>query len=306
MTVSGILNEYPESFAVVSQMSTLKNWYARLGTTVAQRLLAERAAVPICSKYAQALIELLSAMRKSCTIVENLGTKQPSFERISVDASTPSPLKTEDADISSSTGTTSRCWEWEENWISNDSSWEVWTGTVECLAVDWDTPSRSAVRSLMDGGDGPPMLQEGCTVVRGLDWDDPGTGIPKGNEDGKDIYDKEKALSAAEKSSTDTELKESNECDADTKVRADREKTGNSVDEKIVPKKTLQLISQMKILTQKKYLILNRLDKKMVKHHHLKVRKREGYQAQNFPLGLSLLSNHGMGCPILDVVSLGA
>ena len=194
LTVSGILNEYPESFAVVSQMSTLKNWYARLGTTVAQRLLAERAAVPICSKYAQALIELLSAMRKSCTIVENLGTKQPSFERISVDASTPSPLKTEDADISSSTGTTSRCWEWEENWISNDSSWEVWTGTVECLAVDWDTPSRSAVRSLMDGGDGPPMLQEGCTVVRGLDWDDPGTGIPKGNEDGKDIYDKKKYL----------------------------------------------------------------------------------------------------------------
>jgi len=230
LTVSGILNEYPKSFAAISHMSTLKNWYERLGTTVARRLWAERAAVPICSKYAQALVELLSAVRKSSNI-DNLDNKQLSIGVIAVDASTPSPLKMEDTELLSPTNITSRCWEWEENWVSSDSSWEVWTGTVECLAVDWDTPSRSAVRSLMDGGEGPPMLREGCTVVRGLDWDEPGTEKVRGNEDGKDIYDREKAARDEEKKPAKTELKEINESDADTKGCVDGEKPESSVEE---------------------------------------------------------------------------
>jgi len=231
LTVSGILNEYPKSFGAITQMSTLKNWYERLGTTVARRLWAERAAVPICSKYAQALIELLSSVRKSCNALDDLNNIHQSLESISVDASTPSPLRIEDIDLLSSKDISSRCWEWEENWISSDSSWEVWTGTVECLAVDWDKPSRSAVRSLMDGGDGPPMLREGCIVVRGLDWDESETGKGAGNVDGKDIYDREKAVRDEEKTPTKTELKETNESDVDAKVCVDGELTEGTTDE---------------------------------------------------------------------------
>ena len=73
-------------------------------------------------------------------------------------------------------------WEAEEGWVSSDAGWEIWTGTVEYMAVEWKTPSRSAVRTLMDGGDGPPMLREGCTVMRGLDWEE---GTTNANEDGK-------------------------------------------------------------------------------------------------------------------------
>ena len=50
---------------------------------------------------------------------------------------------------------------------------------MECMATDWNAPSRSAVRTLMDGGEGPPMLREGCTVLRGLDWDDERSGSEK-------------------------------------------------------------------------------------------------------------------------------
>ena len=83
-------------------------------------------------------------------------------------------------------------WEYDEGWVNSDSDWEVWTGEIESHPVDWMAPSRSAVRSLTDGGDGPPMLREGCFVIRGLDWEENGSGSKTGNEDGKDLYEKEK------------------------------------------------------------------------------------------------------------------
>ena len=55
------------------------------------------------------------------------------------------------------------------------------------MEVDqWKPPSRSIVRSLMDGGEGPPLLREGCTVMRGNDW------IDGNNEDGQDLYEQDK------------------------------------------------------------------------------------------------------------------
>jgi len=211
LTVSGILNQYPKSFAAISRIETLKNWYNRLDTYVTRRLWAERAAVPICSKYVQALIELFSAVRKSSNILgltNDEAHSTLSLERISVDASTPSPLNIVDTASNAMLDTSFRSWEWEENYISCDASWEIWTGSVDFLAVDWDTPSRSAVRSLMDGGEGPPMLREGCTVVRGLDWDAPGSGSSSGKEDGKDIYDTEKAARDEEKKKMNRKVEE--------------------------------------------------------------------------------------------------
>jgi hypothetical protein len=51
----------------------------------------------------------------------------------------------------------------------------------------------------MDGGEGPPMLREGHTVLRGVDWNKDGSGCINGKEDGKDIYDLERAKREDEK-----------------------------------------------------------------------------------------------------------
>jgi hypothetical protein len=83
-------------------------------------------------------------------------------------------------------------WEWDEGWVACDAGWETWVGSVECMAADWEAPSRSAVRNLMDGGEGPPMLREGCVVMRGLDWENAGS-CGNSDADGKLKYEAEKA-----------------------------------------------------------------------------------------------------------------
>merc|ERR1712194_478746 len=88
----------------------------------------------------------------------------------------------------------------EDGWVSSDRGWELWTGTMERFAVEWKSPSQSAVRTLMEGGDGPPMLREGCVVIRGSDWDE----IKYRNDDGKDIYEIEKGKRDEEKKSERT------------------------------------------------------------------------------------------------------
>merc|ERR1711884_52901 len=83
------------------------------------------------------------------------------------------------------------------------------------FAVDWKVPTRSAVRTLMDGGDGPPMLREGCTVLRGLDWEERSDCE---NEDGKAKYEEEKSKREAEKQeSEDSKSKEGMASDVDSK-----------------------------------------------------------------------------------------
>jgi len=81
-------------------------------------------------------------------------------------------------------------------------------GTVECMVVDWKSPSRSAVRSLMDGGEGPPMLREGCKVLRGLDWEDARSGSIIKDEDGKKGYEAEKAEREKEKKALEQQAAE--------------------------------------------------------------------------------------------------
>jgi len=191
LTVSGILNESPHSFTPVgSYLPVMKNYFERLQNTVLRRVWAERAAVPICSRYVQAQIELLASVRRSSLLTM-------SANNLLVDAATPLPscaLEKEAVAIENNVS-----WEWEEGWVESDAGWEVWVGSVECMAVDWKTPSRSAVRTLMDGGEGPPLLREGCQVLRGLDWDDSRSGSITGDEDGKKKYEAEKAEREKEK-----------------------------------------------------------------------------------------------------------
>ena len=204
-TAAGILNKCPSALhRVVSSIPTLGRFYGRLQSTVARRLWAERAAVPVCSRYSQSIIELLCSVRRSVQSFKFPDEFMCYWNAALVDAATPLPLPHSTESDSD--------WETSDGWISSDSGWEIWTGTIECMPVDWKTPSRSAVRTLMDGGDGPPMLCEGCTVIRGLDWDERSN---SGNEDGKDLYEAEKAKREVERRSAD-ELQEENSPAADT------------------------------------------------------------------------------------------
>jgi len=233
MTASNILNLYPASLGhSIERIPTLERFYRRLGSTVVRRCWAERAAVPICSRYVQSMIELMGSVRrakKQCAVELLRG--------ITVDAATPLPLtdsknvekETPDGDVESiiSHGQSSlKCWECDEGWINSDMGWEVWTGSVEIMSVDWLEPPRSTVRTLMDGGDGPPMLWEGCMVMRGLDWDGSGSGSVTGNEDGLDIFESEKAEREKERQSLEDEEKE-----MDTQNREEESKKGSNVRE---------------------------------------------------------------------------
>jgi len=209
LTASSILNIYPQTLQMVmSRVPTLNSLFGRLEYTVIRRVWAERAAVPVCSKYTQAYMELLSSVRRSRRLCSP--DTYPSgiplhMETISVDAATPMSFvnlmnKEFPSDI---TREHVENFEWNEGWITCDVGWEVWTGSVEIMSVDWTPPLRSAVRTLMDGGEGPPMLRESCTVVRGLDWEDEGSGANDHDEDGKDIYDKQKEKRETEKQERD-------------------------------------------------------------------------------------------------------
>ncbi|KAL3924851.1 MAG: hypothetical protein SGILL_000791 [Bacillariaceae sp.] len=179
-TVAGILRTSPKALsAVVTSLPTLANFFARLRGTVARRIWAERAAMPVCSRYCQAMVELLCSVSSSVKIAHLPSSFMSTWETIWVDAATPVPLEAPKDNPD---------WESEHGWISTDRNLEVMTGSVERFAVDWKTPSRSAVRALMESGDGPPMLREGCKVMRGIDWDQ----SKCGDADGKDSYDAEK------------------------------------------------------------------------------------------------------------------
>jgi len=188
MTISSLLNVCPRCWDMQpSKIPSLNIVFQRLNSTVSRRIWAERAALPVCSRYLQSLLELQSSVDSF-----------PSFEiflsnKISVDAATPWPLNFSQIGPVPDNIPTWQTWEANEGWVCSDKSWEIWTGTVEYFAVEWSPPSRSAVRSLMDGGEGPPMLREGCTVLRGLDWDEDGSGTITGYEDGKQGYEMDKA-----------------------------------------------------------------------------------------------------------------
>ena len=204
-TASSILNDYPETFKSTSRLTILQNYYSRLPSIVSRRIWAERAAFPICSRYVQALIELLASVNRACPTCYHPSSL---LHDVSVDSATPCSL----VQLLENGDTNSASWEWDEGWVSNDSGWEVWTGSVHYFTPDWEEPSRSAVRSLMDGGEGPPMLREGCTVLRGVDWDDEES--PSGeNEDGKDLYEHQKA--ARQKEKIDNEKSRSGDDKAD-------------------------------------------------------------------------------------------
>jgi len=193
-SASLILNMCPEALSyTASRIPTIANVLGRLESTVLRRTWAERASVPICSKHSQALIELLTSVKRAVRMCPQ-DTSLPSFITsmpVEVDSATPisfttsascSHNETTDNDVASEC----KSWECSEGWVVSNTGWEVWTGTVEIMQVEWKVPARSSVRTLMDGGEGPPLLREGHTVMRGIDWD------TTDNDDGKDVYEQDK------------------------------------------------------------------------------------------------------------------
>ena len=161
-TAAGILSQNQKVFMPsLKRRPSLVRYFGRLQSTVTRRLWAERAAVPVCSRYAQALVELLTSVNRSVKDEVHLPKEfSRLWGKIQVDAATPIPFISMADDRSES-------WESTEGWVSSDSGWEVWTGVVEIKPIDWKVPTRSNVRSLMDGGDGPPLVGKGSTVMRG-------------------------------------------------------------------------------------------------------------------------------------------
>jgi hypothetical protein len=92
-TVAGVLNKCPPSLLeAVATFPTLARFYGRLESTVARRVWAERAAVPVCSRYVQAMIELLAVVKRSAATLDMPPEFKKYWGKIRVDAATPLPL----------------------------------------------------------------------------------------------------------------------------------------------------------------------------------------------------------------------
>lgn len=198
-TAAGILNTCPMALPyATSHIPIIARHLGGLESTVLRRTWAERAAVPVCSKYSQALMELLTSVKRALRLCPNTSLSSC----IKVDAATPLPF-TPSCNHAKSDIEASECksWECSEGWVISNTGWEIWTGTVEVMEVEWKTPPRSIVRTLMDGGEGPPLLRENCIVMRGSDWD-------ADHEDGKDLYEQDKHEKEEQKLAAEEEEEE--------------------------------------------------------------------------------------------------
>jgi hypothetical protein len=185
LTAAGILNSKPSALSkVLSRSTTLSALYGRLESTVARRIWAERAAYPVCSRYVQAIVELLVAVRRAVDI--EYGMPEDVFNslwrKVRLEAACPrsGSIQTKAPESPDS----DPFWEQNQGWLPNE---EVWSGELVCHEVDWMKPHRSGARSLTEGGEGPPMLRTGCWVMRGPDWD---SAI---DDDGRECYESAKA-----------------------------------------------------------------------------------------------------------------
>jgi len=179
-TAAGILNICPDALKwTVSRFPSLRHIYINLGSLVARRLWAERAALPICSQYAQSYVDLMTSVHN---------TKWPELPKyLKVDSATPISLSSPDNLLIGEEMPIS--WEASEGWVCCDSVWEIWTGILQVFPVEWSCPPLYTGQTLIDGGEGPPMLKEGCFVMRGVDWDQREVDKDGEDEDGKNVFE---------------------------------------------------------------------------------------------------------------------
>ncbi|KAL7566238.1 hypothetical protein ACA910_011302 [Epithemia clementina (nom. ined.)] len=221
LTACAILERNPSVF-VEALTPTLARYYGRLHGTVARRAWAERAAYPICSRYFQAILELLFSVRRSFEKASGLPDDFLRYwKSYEVEASAPRCLPLEqDSGVDL---------QLEEGWIANE---EVWIGCLTYSELLWTKPGRSSVRPMADG-EGPPMLREGCMVMRGPDWER----SDSQNEDGYDAYETAKkkrdqeVKSSKKASASDEKPNEKDQGDgAEVPLEAREQKEDDEVD----------------------------------------------------------------------------
>jgi hypothetical protein len=178
----------------------------RLSALVVARIWKERAALPICSRYLQGLVELaatLSAVDEavsgsSASSSSGTGSCSSAVPRLlqaqqqQGDSSMPRPLPAQrgtatataaaaaTASATSAAVAASCSREWDEAFVLSDAGWTVWSGLVTVAPTRWQHPPHTAALLSSglgpDGGasegtgDAPPLLLPGCKVIRGPDW----------------------------------------------------------------------------------------------------------------------------------------
>ncbi len=185
---AGILNLCPAALEwTASRFPSLRQVYLNLESFVARRLWAERAALPICSQYAQSYVDLWTSVHNSKWQALRGKLNVDSATPISISSGKNMPTSEEIGDYTLTS--MPKSWEASEGWVCCDSVWEIWTGVLQVFPVEWTCPPLYTGQPLIDGGEGPPMLKEGCLVMRGVDWDQREGGEGIMNEDGKDIFE---------------------------------------------------------------------------------------------------------------------
>mmetsp|Transcript_40145 Transcript_40145/g.94373 ORF Transcript_40145/g.94373 Transcript_40145/m.94373 type:complete len:717 (-) Transcript_40145:3656-5806(-) len=219
-TCAGLLNIVPSALGrCIERLPTLQKYFERLASSTARRMWAERAAMPVSSRYLESMVELMCSVRRSGF---------PLLKHICYDSATPLPLESpseDDVDL-------------DKCFVSSDEQWEVWTGIVEYHTIDWELPPKSGVRKEVDNGEGPPDLREGCYVLRGENWnsgDDDGKELlekreeAKNNEEKELDFDKEKEsvgkTKEDEQENTSTESKEASGVASPTEIDPTEEKS---------------------------------------------------------------------------------
>ncbi|GMH85202.1 hypothetical protein TrST_g10915 [Triparma strigata] len=155
------------------KVGVIRRWFQRLRSRVVRRLWCERASAPVYSRYLQTLIELLVVSKDRMLKDERGGFDV--LGDLQLDGTVPRLLPRPYLGI-------------DDHVVTDD--WLVFRGSIKTDAIEdpaWEKVKASGkgIRGMMDGGDGPPMLDVGMFVLRGSDWKS-----EYGNEDGWSVEEK--------------------------------------------------------------------------------------------------------------------
>ena len=196
---SSVLLREGATLSAVSEPK-VKDFFKRLTEMTVRRIWAERAAAPVYSKYLQALVELLLAAGANSSI---RNVEHP-------DNTVPSQLPRPYLGIDDHVVT--------DDWVTFKG--EMIVGEVEDESFKQIHQSKKfAIRALMDGGEGPPFLDVGMTVMRGPDWKE-----EYGVEDGWEVKveEKKKEAEVEKEKPKEEELEEEEEEEEEEKEQEEK------------------------------------------------------------------------------------
>ena len=154
----------------------VRRWFSRLRGRVVRRLWCERASAPVYSRYLQTLVDLLVASKER--LVRASKAADEDFDvvgNLKLDSTVPCLLPRPYLGIDDHVVT--------DDWLVFRSYFSI--AAVEDPALEAVKKLGMGIRGMMDGGEGPPMLDVGMTVLRGEDWNNEEYGREDGWEEKK-------------------------------------------------------------------------------------------------------------------------